>query len=262
MCTGGAWFRRGTATRGMGLGMQGSGAGARLTFALAADPHVPAAVLDVDPAVHVPLRLVVVVNQAAIQIEDKPVPLPAAQDGACWDREQVKDSSEPSGTHSTLTRPDLIPQTWIPPAPVRRCIPQDTCAWHKHPGQRDQVALNGKRLPKKPSGRWVLPCRAHGSGSSAGHGAVSVLIAGSPSLRLRKSATISLLPWITRPGRGSLCPPHPTTSSQQPSLGFLGDSQPGEWHLLCRQSQPLFTSAMAAAGFGGSAGTGRIMGLK
>lgn len=51
-------------------------------------------------------------------------------------------------------------------------------------------------------------------------------MAGSPSLRLRKSATISLLPWITRPARGSLCPPHPTTSSQQTSLGFFGGSQP------------------------------------
>lgn len=97
MCTGGASFERGAATRGMGLGMQGLGAGAQLTFAFAADPHVPAAVLDVDPAVHVPLHLVVVVNQAAIQVEDEPVPLPAAQDGAWWDREQVKEPSEPSG---------------------------------------------------------------------------------------------------------------------------------------------------------------------
>lgn len=113
-----------------------------------------------------------------------------------------------------LTGSNLIPQTWM-----SCCIPQDTCAWHQHPGQRDQVALNGKRLPKKPSGRWVLPCRAHGSGSSPGHGAASVFMAGSPSLRLRKSATISLLPWITRPARGSLCPPHPTTSSQQ--TGFF-----------------------------------------
>lgn len=82
MCTGGAWVKRGAATCGMGLGMQGSGTGAGLTFALAANPHIPAAVLDVDPAIHVPLCLIVVVNQAAIQVEDKPVPLPAAQDGA------------------------------------------------------------------------------------------------------------------------------------------------------------------------------------
>lgn len=167
--------------------------------------------------------------------------------------------------HSALTGPDLIPQTWIPPAPASCCIPQDTWAWHQHPGQRDQVALNGKGLPKKPSGRWALPCRAHGSASSPGHGAVSVFMAGSPSLRLRKSATISLLPWITRPARGSLCPPHPTTSSQQTSLGFFGGLPAWKargWHLLCRQSQPLFTSAMAAAGFAGSAGMGRITGLK
>lgn len=60
----------------------GWGRGALLTSALAAGPHIPAAVFDVDPAVHVALRLVVVVNQAAVQVEDEPVSLPAAQDGA------------------------------------------------------------------------------------------------------------------------------------------------------------------------------------
>lgn len=191
MCT--ASFKRGTATWralcGMGLGTQGSGTGAVLTLALAADPHVPAAVLDVDPAVHVPLRLVVVVNQAAIQVEHEPVPLPAAQDGAWWDREQVKDPSEPGGTRPARSPEPMSSPKHPSPAPVNHCIPQDTCAWHEHPGQRDQVALNEKRLPKKPSGHWVLPCRAHGSRSSPGHGAVSVLMAGSPSLRLRKSAS-------------------------------------------------------------------------
>lgn len=109
MCRAGASFKRGAATRGMGLGRQGSGAGARLTFALAADPHVPAAVLDVDPAVHVPLRLIVVVNQAAIQVEHEPVPLPAAQDGAWWDREQLQQPSEPGRTHSQPHPPNLDP---------------------------------------------------------------------------------------------------------------------------------------------------------
>lgn len=81
-----------------GFGNAGLGAGAGLTFALTADPHVPAAVVDVDPAVHVPLCLIMIVNQAAIQVEDEPVPLPAAQDGAWWGREQVKDPSKPGGT--------------------------------------------------------------------------------------------------------------------------------------------------------------------
>lgn len=80
--------------------------GVGLTFALAADPHVPAAVLDVDPAVHVPLRLIVVVNQAAVQVEDKPVPLPAAQDGACWDREQCRTPASLVGSQCAhRTRP-------------------------------------------------------------------------------------------------------------------------------------------------------------
>lgn len=73
----------------------GWGHGAVLTSALAADPHVPAAVFDVDPAVHVALCLVMVVNQTAVQVEDEPVSLPAAQDGAWRDAEEVKDTAGP-----------------------------------------------------------------------------------------------------------------------------------------------------------------------
>lgn len=84
-----------------GLGDTGlGGRGALLTSALAAGPHVPAAVFDVDPAVHVALRLVMVVNQAAVQVEDEPVSLPAAQDGAWRDGEEVKDPTEPGGIRS------------------------------------------------------------------------------------------------------------------------------------------------------------------
>lgn len=68
---------RGELCTGWGLGR-----GTLLTSALTAGLHIPAAVFDMDPAVHVTLRLVVVVNQAAVQVEDEPVSFPAAQDGA------------------------------------------------------------------------------------------------------------------------------------------------------------------------------------
>lgn len=62
-------------------GHRDGGCRALLTAALAAGPHVAAAVLDVDAPIHVALRLIVVVHQAAIQVEHEPIPLPAAQDG-------------------------------------------------------------------------------------------------------------------------------------------------------------------------------------
>jgi len=109
------------ALRGAGLA---GGRGAPLTSALTAGPDVPAAVFDVDAAVHVALRLVVVVNQAAIQVEDEPISLPAAQDGAWRDGEEVKDP------HETQRRP---------PEPSHHPL-EEPRAWREGPGQRDQAA--------------------------------------------------------------------------------------------------------------------------
>lgn len=81
----------------MGLGTQNWERGSLLTSALAAGPHVPAAVLDVDASVHVALRLVMVVHQAAVQVQHEPVSLPAAQDGAWRDGKEGKDPSEAGG---------------------------------------------------------------------------------------------------------------------------------------------------------------------
>lgn len=53
------------------------------TSAFAPRPDVPAVELDVDPAVHVAPRVILVIDKGAVHPQHKPVPFPASQDGAC-----------------------------------------------------------------------------------------------------------------------------------------------------------------------------------